>query len=113
MISIVEKFINLPSPPPLIIKSIKILSTLLITGAIIWELFNLYARLNNLEIPSHLMFIFWIDRVALIAHFFEALLAAYYISLQGQNPIQYSIYIFFVGTVGLLELKTEKSGKQQ
>lgn len=111
MISKLEQVISLSSTAPLMTKLIKIISTLLITCAIIWELGNLYARLNGLLIFPDLTFIFWIDRFVLTAHFLEALFATYYASLKGKNPLKYSIYTFFVGTVSLLELKTEESGK--
>ncbi|ACB52342.1 conserved hypothetical protein [Crocosphaera subtropica ATCC 51142] len=97
---------------PLIKTLIKILSTGLMTGAIIWELVNIYGTLNNWQLPSHLNWIFWIDRIALISHSIEGIIAAYYAKLQDKNPLQYGIYTFFVGTVGLLELKTGQDGKE-
>ena len=84
---------------------IKIVSTILISGAILWEVGNLYAAFNHWQISNNLNWIFWIDRIALISHGIEAIIAAYYTRLQQKNPLQYSIYTFFVGTVGLLELK--------
>ncbi|MDJ0599815.1 MAG: hypothetical protein QNJ37_13345 [Crocosphaera sp.] len=84
---------------------VKIVSTGLISVAILWELGNIYATLNNWQVSNNLNWIFWIDRIALISHGIEAIIAAYYARLQQKNPLQYSIYTFFVGTVGLLELK--------
>lgn len=110
MISNLEKLIPFSPLPTPIAKSIKITSLILITGAIFWELANLDSRISHWTISHNLDFIFWIDRIILVAHFFEALFAAYYLSLQGKNPIKHSIYTFFVGTVGLVELKTEKLG---
>ncbi|MDJ0660945.1 MAG: hypothetical protein QNJ42_15870 [Crocosphaera sp.] len=92
-------------PLQLIKTLIKIVSTVLISGAILWELGNLYAALNNWQISNDLNWIFWIDRIALISHGIEAMIAVYYARLQQKNPLHYSIYTFFVGTVGLLELK--------
>ncbi|EAZ91934.1 hypothetical protein [Crocosphaera chwakensis] len=91
---------------------IKIVSTGLISTAIIWELVNLYGTFHNWQVSKDLNWIFWIDRIALISHGIEALIAAYYTRLQQKNPLQYSIYTFFVGTVGLLELKIGQEGKE-
>ncbi|MEA5536349.1 hypothetical protein [Crocosphaera sp. XPORK-15E] len=108
MISNLAQVISLKPLSPFIIRLIKLISTILISSAIIWELGNLYAHYKGLIIPDGLRFIFWLDRVALGSHFVEALIAAYYTALGGQNPLKYGIYTFFVGTVGLLELKQEK-----
>lgn len=37
-------------------------------------------------------------------HFIEGIIAAYKAPLKNKIPINYGIYTFFVGTVGLLEL---------
>jgi hypothetical protein len=92
----------------LIITSIKIVSTILISGAIIWELGHIYARVQNWEFGHNLGWIFWLDRIALISHGIEALIAAYYARSYNKNLFKYSVYTFFVGTVGLLELNVEK-----
>lgn len=85
-------------------KIIKIISTILITSAIGLELWNIYAVLNNNQIPTSLNPIIWLERFALTAHLIEATIAAVYASTKNQMPIQYGTYTFFVGTVGLLEL---------
>jgi hypothetical protein len=41
--------------------------------------------------------------LVLSAHFIEAIIAAFYAPAKNQKPIQYGIYTFFVGTIGLLE----------
>lgn len=79
----------------------------MIVSAIIWELGNIYATVNHEKIPSKLNFIFWIERFALIAHLFEAIIAAFLAPAKEKYPIQYGIYTFFVGTVGLWELFNE------
>ncbi|MDJ0729607.1 MAG: hypothetical protein QNJ33_06390 [Crocosphaera sp.] len=100
-------------PPFELIKTvIKIFSTCLISVAILWELGNLYATLNNWQISSQLNWIFWLDRIILISHGIEAIIAGYYARLQHRNPFQFSLYIFFVGTVGLLELKIGQTRKE-
>ena len=90
------------------ISLIKILSTILISGAIIWELFNLYLNLIGLKIPDSFQLIFWGGRFAVTAHLIEGIIAGYYASSREKNPIKYGIYTFFVGTVGLLELKSQR-----
>jgi len=89
---------------------IKVISTVLIVSATGWELGNIYATLTNQKIPSNLNFIFWVGRFALVVHLIEGIAAALYASSKRKAPIQYGIYIFFVGTVGLLELFEEKDG---
>ncbi|MGK7940610.1 MAG: hypothetical protein AB4062_10775 [Crocosphaera sp.] len=96
----------------LITNFIKVLSTILISSAILWELGNIYARVNGWDFNHQLNWIFLLDRLALISHGVEAIIAAYYAKLQNQNPYYYSIYTFFVGTLGLLELKREQQGQE-
>lgn len=90
-------------------RPIKVLSTVLITGAIALELTNLYAQsvsgipLPGLDVPG-LDVVFWIGRLALVAHGIEGAIAAILAPARSQNPLQYGIYTFFVGTVGLAEL---------
>jgi hypothetical protein len=88
---------------------IKVISTVLITSAIGWELGNIYALLHNLKLPSSLNPIFLIERFALTTHFIEAAIAAFYAPAKNKLPIKYGIYTFFVGTVGLLELFDEEN----
>jgi hypothetical protein len=83
---------------------IKVISTVLIASAICLELWNIYAVTNNIQVPSSLNPIFWIERFAVSCHFFEAVIAAFYAPSKNKMPIQYATYTFFVGTVGLLEL---------
>ena len=107
-----EKTQILNNPSVELIKApVKILSTTLISLAILWELGNLYVRLNNWEIPSNLNWIFWLDRIALISHGIEGMIAAYYARLQNKNPLKYGFYIFFTGTPGLLELNIGQEGR--
>ena len=93
---------------------IKIISTIFISGAIAWELGNIYAVMNNISIPSSLNFIFWIERFAMTAHLIEAVIAAFYAPKKQKTPIKYAIYTFFVGTIALIELfaKEESSIKK-
>ena len=83
---------------------IKVISTVLITGALVLELGNIYAIANNIQVKSSLNPIFWFERFAVSCHLVEAAIAAFYAPSRNQMPIQYAIYTFFVGTVGLLEL---------
>jgi hypothetical protein len=88
---------------------IKFISTILIISAIGWELVNIYAALNNQKMPSNLNPLFWLGRFALVAHLIEGIIATVYASSKKKAPIQYGIYTFFVGTVGLWELFTESN----
>lgn len=93
---------------PFIKTLIKIVSTGLISGAIILELVNVYTTFHDCHVLKNLNWMFWIGRIALISHGIEGIIAAYYAKLQQKNPLVYSIYTFFVGTVGLLELNIQK-----
>lgn len=96
----------------LLTTPVKILSTVLISLAILWELGNLYAKLNNWEISSNLNWIFVLDRIALISHGIEGMIGAYYARLQNKNPLQFAVYAFFTGTPGLLELTIGQEGSK-
>jgi hypothetical protein len=85
---------------------IKVISVVLITSAIGLELWDIYALLNNNKIPSSLTALLWVGRFAITAHLIEAIIALFYASSKDKMPVQFSIYTFFVGTVGLLELFT-------
>ncbi|MBP5973227.1 hypothetical protein HW132_10900 [Brasilonema sp. CT11] len=83
---------------------VKVLSTVLITSAIGLELWNIYAVLTNTKVPSSLNPVFWIERFAVTIHFLEGVVAAFFAPSRKKTPLQYGIYTFFVGTIGLLEL---------
>lgn len=83
---------------------VKVISTVLIASAIGLELGNIYARINHIEIPSSLNLIFPLDRFALISHFVEGSIVAFYAPLGKKMPLSSATYTFFVGTVGLLEM---------
>lgn len=87
-----------------IVTSIKFISTILITCAIGLEIWNIYAIYTQVQIPNFLHPAFWIERVVVISHFIEAIIATYFAHSRNKTPIKYGIYTFFVGTVGLLEL---------
>ena len=90
--------------PKRLLTTIKIISTILITGALGLELGNLYAlrsQLTPLDLPFPLL---WIGRFALVAHFLEGIVAFIYAPSRKQSAIASGIYTFFVGTVGLVEL---------
>ncbi|MDH6055563.1 hypothetical protein [Umezakia ovalisporum] len=83
---------------------IKVISTIFISSAIGWELWNIYALMNNISIPSSLNFIFWWERFAITAHLIAAVIAGFYAPTKEKRPMKYAIYTFFVGTVSLIEL---------
>lgn len=77
---------------------------MLITSAIGLESWNIYAVINNINVPSSLNPIFWIERFAMMSHFIESIIAAFYAPSRQKMPVKYATYTFFVGTIGLLEL---------
>jgi len=86
-------------------NAIKILSIVLVAIAIALETWNLITRA---EIAEHFTVIVTLERIMLISHFVEGIISAFY----AENKLRYSIYVFFVGTVGLLELFPEKQLKE-
>ncbi len=83
---------------------IKVISTILIVGAIALELGNLYLWQMGLSWPSYLQIPLWFGHFALSAHLIEGAIAAVYAPTKCKNPFNYGFYTFFVGTVGLFEL---------
>ena len=86
---------------PILIQAIKIISTLLISGAIMLEAWN---EIVNQPLPDLFKWVIIIARVALIGHLIEAIVAGFSAKYQGKNPLKSAVYTFFVGTVGLLEV---------
>ena len=82
----------------------KIISITLITSAISLELWNIQTSITNSQLPSFLTPALIITHVVLLAHFLEALIAAYYAPTRNQTSIKYAAHTFFVGIFGLLEL---------
>ena len=83
---------------------IKVISTVLIASAIALELWHIYAPINNMEIPTILNWIFPLERFALVSHFIEGIIVAFYTPSGQKMPLSSATYTFFVGTVGLLEM---------
>lgn len=93
----------------LAIKVMKILSFILIVAAIVWEMGSIYAILTDFTISPDLKWIFWIERPALSIHVIEGIIGFYSALYQGKKAIDYGIYTFSVGFIGLLELRTEST----
>ncbi|GBE91425.1 hypothetical protein [Nostoc cycadae] len=89
---------------PRIFLTIKFISICLITGALGLELANLYIPLNKIFTLPSLNIILTLERFALITHFLEAVIAVFYAHSKNKIPLNYGVYTFFVGTIGLLEL---------
>jgi len=89
---------------PQIFLPIKGLSIFLITSALCLELGNICLYFKEISTQPFFQMIFAIERLALIIHFLEAVIAFFYAHLKNRIPLNYSIYTFFVGTIGLLEL---------
>jgi hypothetical protein len=107
MISL-KRSLNSESIKKNIFPLIKVTATVFISSAIVLELWHIYAMLANIETPSILSPLFWLERLALISHGIEGIIAAFYAPSKKENPIKYGVYTFFVGTVGLVELFQKK-----
>ncbi|MBE9214798.1 hypothetical protein IQ247_19340 [Plectonema cf. radiosum LEGE 06105] len=86
-----------------VINVIKIISTVLMIGAIGLELGHIYALKNHLQIPDIIRPILVIERVAVGVHLIEAIIASF------KAGSKYGVYTFFVGTIGLVELFGEEN----
>lgn len=95
-----------------IASMIKVISTILITTALGWELCNLYLNFAS-NFKSMYWWVFSLERFALTAHLIEGIIAVIYAPIKQQNPIKYGIYTFFVGTIALIELFTQEGHSTQ
>ncbi len=89
---------------PILSQTIKIVSTLLISGAIILETWNLITHFIDRPLPEIFKWVIIIERFALISHLIEAIIAGFSAQGQGKNPLKSGVYTFFVGSVGLWEI---------
>ena len=96
--------LNPNSINPLWIQLIKILSPILIVGALYVDGTILYDWLQGLDCPKAFIAIGAVGSVALAAHMFEGIVAAAMAKKRGLNSWRYGIYTFFVGTVAFVDL---------
>ena len=80
---------------------VKVFSCILISGALGLELCNI---LGQGSLFAAWQFLFYLGRLALIGHVIEGIVAAFYAPSKGRSPLSTGVYIFFVGTVGRVEL---------
>ncbi|MEM9118693.1 MAG: hypothetical protein AAGD09_12530 [Cyanobacteria bacterium P01_F01_bin.56] len=92
------------SPDGNLNRTIKVLSTGLITAALGLELGNITAHFFGIDPFANVAIAFWIGRSALVIHAVEGAIAAAYAPSRQRSALRYGIYTFFVGTVGLVEL---------
>lgn len=95
---------KLPPIHPQLLLSIKILSTVLIGGAIALEGWNFYSQFAHHPLPSLLQPLQWLGRIALVSHLIEGIIAGVYTASSKKTALQAGVYTFFTGTLGLLEL---------
>ena len=88
---------------------IKVTSTILITGALGLESWNIYLHLTNGSLSTQLHPVLWLGNLALVVHGIEGIIAAFNANTRHENPLNYGIYTFFVGFVGLQELFAKSS----
>ena len=84
-----------------LINIVKVLACIVISGALGLELWNIVLHDS---LYSDWPMVFWFGRFALISHGIEAIAALFYASTKEKQPLGYGLYIFFVGTIGLIEL---------
>ena len=79
-----------------LIKSIKIISSILITGALGLDIWYLYSRFTEQMIPNILYPVLWIANIALIIHLTAGIIAAFKANTFGKNFFTYGIYTFLL-----------------
>ena len=89
---------------PTLLKGIKILSCILIAGALGLLLGKGYAIIGHHPLPQLLEVLFWIGSCALFFHLLEGIAAAVLAYSRGKNPLKAGIYAFWTGFVGLYEI---------
>lgn len=94
----------------LIIKIIKLLSPILMLGFLVLDSDFIYLYFNHREIPSLVKILTIMGTLILIIHLMEAIIAGFLAKDKEENPLNYGIYTFFIGTIGLFEL-LEKENK--
>lgn len=95
---------KLQLPPPHLLILMKVISTVLIISAIALELGEFYVFSSEKIYPPFIPLILMISRGALLVHFLEGLIGSIYDFFRGKNWLKSGIYVFFTGTVGLVEL---------
>ncbi|MEM9538734.1 MAG: hypothetical protein AAGA60_04395 [Cyanobacteria bacterium P01_E01_bin.42] len=83
---------------------IKVLSTVLVTGAIALDSWIVTHSLPVSELPHLFRLLFWFTIFALGSHLLEGIIGAVVAFRREKNAIAAGFYIFFTGTVGLLEV---------
>lgn len=91
----------LPSINPQLLKAIKILSCVLVAGAIVLLIVKTSGLISEHTLLAR---VFWISSVALAFHGLEAILAAGLAHRLNQNPLGSALYVFWTGAAGLTEL---------
>ena len=86
-------------------RSIEVISSLAISGALGLEGWNLYLHLQDKSLPPSLTAVSWLASVALITHIVQGAIAASKARSCNLDPLFYGVYTFFVGYVGLQKLK--------
>lgn len=92
---------------------IKIISTIVVIGALSLGYWNFYLYLQGESLPHNLSFLYRVGMVILVAHSIEALIVAIKASSNQYNPLNYAVYTFFVGFVGLQELLDSQSSVEK
>ncbi|MBP0020770.1 MAG: hypothetical protein J7647_24835 [Cyanobacteria bacterium SBLK] len=83
---------------------IKVLSTVLIAGAIALDSWIVARAFPFSELPHFFFLLFWFTVFALGSHLIEGIIGTVVAFRRKENAIAAGIYIFFTGTVGLLEV---------
>lgn len=96
-----------------LVKLYKIVSIALMSGAIALESYSIVTVCNQQPLSNFWLLLTIIASVAIIIHIGEAIVAGFLALNQGKKPIQSAIYVFFTGTVSLLELISLSPARSQ
>ncbi len=93
-----------------IFAAIKVVSSILMSGAIVLQAWDLTLGIDWAALPGWFYGAFWYARCAAAIHLVEGIAAAVWVTKRPEHQsLSYGIYTFFVGTVGLQELWDTRS----
>ncbi|MEM7792868.1 MAG: hypothetical protein AAF579_00255 [Cyanobacteria bacterium P01_C01_bin.118] len=92
---------------PLVIKVIKVISCILIAGALGLVVGKLSGVIAGLER------VFWIGTVALVFHVLEGMIAGVLAHRLQENPIKAGVYTFWTGIAGITEILQRLENNRQ
>ncbi len=96
--------LQMTSINPIWVRLIKIVSPILIIGALYIDGTIISQMLEGRDISKMFIALGGVGSVVIVAHALEGIVAGAMAHKQGLNPLRYGIYTFLVGTVAFIDL---------